>query len=243
MLKTLLGILINDASRGRVEQVQKIGDELVALGMSDKFFTAATNSKRLKIQQKELFEELAIRAKEKKADDLPRVKLTTSEGDILIELFENEAPNTVANFISLVNKKFYDGLEFHRVIEGFMAQVGCPQNDGTGGPGYTIKCECQSPEARNHFVYSLSMAKTTTPDTGGSQFFITFSRTSSLDKKHTVFGRVIAGFDAVDKLTRNKISNYPKDIDIPNVTNSKIIKAEVVRDRGKEYKPDIIEKK
>ena len=241
-LRTLLGIMINDSVRGRGDQVQKLGDELVSLGMSDKFFTAATKSSRLKIRDKELFEELAIRAREKKVDDLPRVKLTTSEGDVIVELFENEAPNTVANFISLVKKKHYDGLEFFRVIEGFMAQGGCPDNNGMGGPGYTIKCECQSPEARNHFIYSLSMAKAPAPDTGGSQFFITFRRTSGLDKRHTVFGRVVSGFDVVDKFTRNKIPQGGQEIAIPNVTNTKIIKAEVLRDRGQEYKPEIIEK-
>ena len=86
--------------------------------------------------------EKKIREAEAKANDLPRVLMKTSPGDIEIELFENEAPNTVLNFITLVDKGFYNGLKFHRVLPGFMAQGGDPQGDGTGGPGYTVPCEC-----------------------------------------------------------------------------------------------------
>lgn len=160
-------------------------------------------------EQPELWKkELAIRAKEAKADDLPRVVFKTNKGDIVLELFENEAPNTVANFISLVEAKKYDGIKFHRVIPGFMAQGGDPntldndpRNDGGGGPGYTIPCECYSPKARMHFQGSLSMAHAG-KDTGGSQFFLTFVPTTHLnwsegktDSNHTVFGRVIEGLD------------------------------------------------
>ena len=93
-------------------------------------------------------QEQELRQKEAAADDLPRVKLTTTKGDIVLELFENEAPETVGNFISLVKKGFYDGLTFHRVIAGFMAQGGCPDGDGTGGPGYAIYDECEKPAVR-----------------------------------------------------------------------------------------------
>ncbi len=152
--------------------------------------------------------ELAIRAQEAKADDLPRVLFKTNRGDIVLELFENEAPNTVANFISLVEAKKYDGVKFHRVIPGFMAQGGDPntldddlRNDGQGGPGYTIACECYSDKARMHFQGSLSMAHSG-KDTGGSQFFLTFVPTTHLnwnpekeEANHTVFGRIIKGLD------------------------------------------------
>lgn len=160
-------------------------------------------------EQPELWKkELAIREKEAKADDLPRVVFKTNKGDILLELFENEAPNTVANFISLVEAKKYDGIKFHRVIPGFMAQGGDPNtldkdpsNDGQGGPGYTIPCECYSDKARMHFQGSLSMAHAG-KDTGGSQFFLTFVPTTHLNwsegktgGSHTVFGRIIEGLD------------------------------------------------
>jgi cyclophilin family peptidyl-prolyl cis-trans isomerase len=175
-------------------------------------------------------EEEKIRAAEAKADNLPRVKLTTSKGDIVLELFENEAPNTVANFISLVEKGFYNGLKFHRVIPGFRAQGGDPNGDGSGGPGYTIDCECISDNHRQHFRGSLSMAKMDSPNTGGSQFFLTFVPTPHLDGKHTVFGRVLEGMDVLAKLQRTEgISRLgPPD---------KIIKAEVIRKRPHKYQP------
>lgn len=174
--------------------------------------------------------EQQIRAKEAQADDLPRVRLKTTKGDIEVELFENEAPNTVANFISLVESGFYNGRTFHRVLPGFMAQGGCPKGDGTGGPGYTIACECYRADHRQHFRGSLSMAHAGR-DTGGSQFFITFVPTSHLDGKHTVFGRVVKGFDVLAKLQRRD----PQDPNAPEP--DKIVSAEVLRKRKHPYQP------
>ncbi len=181
--------------------------------------------------------EQELRQKEAAADDLPRVKLTTSKGDIVIELFENEAPETVANFISLVKKPFYDGLTFHRVLSNFMAQGGCPVGDGTGGPGYTIYDEFDKPDARAHFRGSLSMAKTTAPNSGGSQFFIAFRPVPQLNGRHTVFGRVIEGMDVVDQLQRRN----PDDQEHEKPEPDRIIKAEVLRDRNHEYVPHKVE--
>jgi cyclophilin family peptidyl-prolyl cis-trans isomerase len=178
--------------------------------------------------------ESAIRAAEAKADDLPRVRLSTTKGDITLELFENEAPQTVANFLTLVKQGFYNGLAFHRVIPGFMAQGGDPSGDGTGGPGYTIHDECGQPNARMHFRGSLSMAHTAQPDSGGSQFFITFVPTPHLDGKHTVFGRVIDGMDVVVELQRREPRGNPAyDASLPKP--DRIIKAVVLRDRGHDY--------
>ena len=154
-----------------------------------------------------------------------------AEGTLVIELFENEAPGAVGNFVSLVQKKYYDGLTFHRVLPGFMAQGGDPSGNGSGGPGYQIYCECNKPEARMHFRGSLSMAHAG-PDTGGSQFFLTFLPTTQLNKRHTVFGRVIEGFDVLAKIQR-------RDPQAPNPPlPDRIVKAEVVRKRDHEYKPD-----
>lgn len=172
--------------------------------------------------------EKKIRAAEAEADDLPRVKLKTTRGDIVVELFENEAPGAVANFITLVKDGFYDGVPFHRVLPGFMAQGGDPTGTGTGGPGYNIKCECYRPDYRRHFRGSLSMAHAGR-DTGGSQFFLTFVPTSFLDGKHTVFGRVIEGMDVAASLRRRD----PDDPGAP--TPDIIVKAEVLRDRGHDY--------
>lgn len=173
--------------------------------------------------------EQAIRAKEDAATgdaQLPIVKLSTSKGDIEILLLENEAPNSVANYINLVEKKFYDGTKFHRVIPGFMAQGGDPNSRdnpelaGQGGPGYTIACECEQENARLHFAGSLSMAHAG-KDTGGSQFFLTHLPTAHLNGKHTVFGRVIKGLDVVEALE----------------VDDEIKSASVVRKRKHEYTP------
>jgi cyclophilin family peptidyl-prolyl cis-trans isomerase len=174
--------------------------------------------------------EKAIRDAEAKADDLPRVLLKTNKGDIVIELFENQAPNSVANFISLVKKGFYNGLSFHRVLGGFMAQGGDPKGDGSGGPGYSIACECYRPDHRLHFRGTLSMAHAGR-DTGGSQFFLTFVPTSHLDGKHTAFGRVIEGMDVLAKLQRRD----PNEAEPPRA--DKIIEAKVLRKRPHDYKP------
>lgn len=175
--------------------------------------------------------ESAIRAAEAKADNLPRVKLTTTKGEITLELFENEAPQSVANFLTLVKQGFYNGSPFHRVLPGFMAQGGAKTDRGEGGPGYTIRCECYEPNARMHFRGSLSMAHAGR-DTGNSQFFLTFIPTAHLNGKHTVFGRVIDGMEVLGDLQRRN----PQEPNQPPA--DKIIKAEVIRDRGHEYKFD-----
>jgi cyclophilin family peptidyl-prolyl cis-trans isomerase len=211
------------------------------LELAEKFLSAAevagVDAKKI-IELKETIEserakveeEMAIRATEKNKDDLPRVKIETTKGTIVVELFENEAPNTVANFVSLVESHFYDGTPFHRVIPGFMAQGGDPTGTGTSGPGYTIACECDLPNARKHFLGSLSMAHAG-KDTGGSQFFLTFAPTEHLDGRHTVFGRVIEGFEILPKITRTEG---------PQARPSKdsIVKAEIIRKRDHEYKPE-----
>ena len=127
----------------------------------------------------------------------------TDAGKINIELFSNDAPNTVNNFTKLISEGFYDGLSFHRVIPGFMAQGGCPHTregssgiPGTGGPGYNIKCEINS---NKHLKGSLSMAHAG-KDTGGSQFFIVYEPQPHLDDRHTVFGKT-DDMDVVLKLS------------------------------------------
>ena len=132
------------------------------------------------------------------AEKNPHVIMETDRGKMKIELYPNEAPGTVKNFISLITKGFYDGLTFHRVINDFVIQGGCPRGDGTGGPGYTIKCETKG-NPHKHLKGSLSMAHAG-KDTGGSQFFICHSPQKHLDGVHTVFGRVIEGLDIVDKI-------------------------------------------
>ncbi|NOU46256.1 MAG: peptidylprolyl isomerase [Bacteroidales bacterium] len=126
--------------------------------------------------------------------------IETKHGIMDIELFDDDAPKTVANFIKLAESGFYDGLTFHRVIPNFVVQGGCPKGDGSGGPGYKIDCEL-SGKKQIHERGVLSMAHAGR-NTGGSQFFICHSRqnTAHLDRNHTVFGKVIENVDIVDDI-------------------------------------------
>jgi len=140
---------------------------------------------------------------------MKKAMIETDKGNIVLELFENDAPNTVANFVKLINKGYYNGLKFHRVIPDFMVQGGCPVGNGTGGPGYTIKCEINP---KKHQTGTLSMAHAG-KDTGGSQFFITHSPQPHLDGVHTVFGQVIEGMDVVNAIRQGDIMKQVKVVE------------------------------
>ncbi|MCD4656932.1 MAG: peptidylprolyl isomerase [Planctomycetes bacterium] len=163
------------------------------------------------------------------SEPLPQVILHTNRGQLKLELFEDEAPNAVANFVNLIETGFYDGIKFHRVIANFMIQVGDPLTKdetmrprwGTGGPGYCIDCEVSPGNVpHKHGAKYLSMAHAG-PNTGGSQFFITHSPTPHLDGVHTVFGKVIEGIDFVDAIQQGDV----------------IEKTEVISKREHEYIP------
>jgi peptidyl-prolyl cis-trans isomerase B (cyclophilin B) len=132
-------------------------------------------------------------------------KITTNKGVIWIKLFTQDVTNTVSNFVHLANDAFYDGLNFHRVIAGFMAQGGCPDGTGAGGPSWSIACETSAPN-QVHKKGSLSMAHAG-KDTGGSQFFICFAPQPHLDGGHTVFGGIeendTESFDVLDSIRQN----------------------------------------
>ena len=137
---------------------------------------------------------------------MTRAIMETDKGTITLELFDDAAPNTVKNFVDLSEAGFYNGLKFHRVIPNFMVQGGCPKGTGTGGPGYTIKCEINE---NKHEAGSLSMAHRG-PDTGGSQFFICHEAQPHLDGVHTVFGKtedmdVVNAISQGDTITSVKI--------------------------------------
>ena len=129
--------------------------------------------------------------------------IKTNRGVIRIELFADKVPNTVANFVSLANKGFYNGLKFHRVIKDFMIQTGCPYGTGTGGPGYKFADEFH-PDLRHDGPGVVSMANAG-PNTNGSQFFITHVATPWLDGHHSVFGHVLEGQDVVDAIQQGDI--------------------------------------
>ncbi len=134
----------------------------------------------------------------------------TSKGSFRIELFEDKAPLTTKNFITLVNKGYYNGLIFHRVIENFMIQGGDPKGNGTGGPGYTIPDEFHRDLKHNEGVISMANAG---PNTGGSQFFITLKATPWLDNKHAVFGKVVEGMDVVQAIGKVKTGAQDKPVE------------------------------
>lgn len=127
-------------------------------------------------------------------------EIITEKGTMKVEFYDKDAPNTVQNFVDLANKGFYDGLTFHRVIPNFVIQGGCPIGNGTGGPGYKIKCELDG-DNQYHDRGVLSMAHAGR-NTGGSQFFICHSRTNTahLDRNHTCFGKVVEGLEVIDAI-------------------------------------------
>ncbi len=147
----------------------------------------------------------------------PVVTITMENGSVIkAELYPETAPNTVNNFLSLVNKGYYNGLTFHRVIYGFMLQGGCPDGTGTGGPGYHIKGEFSHNGFKNDLRHTegvLSMARTMIPDSAGSQFFIMHKAAPHLDGEYAAFGKVIEGMDVVNAIAESDTDMRDKPLD------------------------------
>jgi len=146
-----------------------------------------------------------------------KIKLETNKGDIVIQLRE-DMPITAGNFKKLIDEGFYDGVVFHRVIEGFMIQGGDPEGTGTGGPGYTIKDEFNGEQKNDRGTISMANAG---PNTGGSQFFINLVNNNFLDGKHPVFGRVIEGMDVVDAIA--KVQTDGQDRPLEKIVIRKVV--------------------
>ncbi len=163
----------------------------------------------------------------------PIVTITMANGDVIkAELYPEIAPVSVNNFISLINKNFYDGLIFHRVINGFMIQGGCPDGNGMGGPGYSIKGEFSSNGFENNLKHTegvLSMARSMHPDSAGSQFFIMHKNAPHLDGSYAAFGKVTEGMDVVNKIaeTRTDYSDRPLE--------AQVMKSVTVETFGEDY--------
>jgi peptidylprolyl isomerase len=151
------------------------------------------------------------------ADPENTLKLETTQGDVVIEMLPGIAPNHVARIKELVREGFYDGIVFHRVIDGFMAQTGCPEGSGMGGSGKKLKAEFNN---QPHERGTVSMARAANPDSGDSQFFICFDDARFLDRQYTVWGRVISGMENVDKIKRGEPVQNP----------DKIVKATILAD-------------
>lgn len=147
----------------------------------------------------------------------PIVTFEMENGDIIkAELYPDIAPNTVNNFLSLINKGFYNGLTFHRVIEGFMIQGGCPKGNGTGGPGYTIKGEFSHNRFKNDLKHTegvLSMARAMHPNSGGSQFFIMHKAAPHLDGSYAAFGKITEGMDVVNRIAEEDTDYSDRPLD------------------------------
>jgi peptidyl-prolyl cis-trans isomerase B (cyclophilin B) len=170
----------------------------------------------------------------------PVVKFEFESGDVIkAELYPETAPNTVRNFISLINKNFYDGKIFHRVIKDFMIQGGCPMGNGTGGPGYSIKGEFTRNGFKNDLKHTegvLSMARAMSFDSAGSQFFIMHKTSPHLDGQYAAFGKVIEGMDVVDKIAESKTDYMDRPVEEVK------LKKVTVDTFGERYKePEVIE--
>ena len=170
----------------------------------------------------------------------PIITMTMENGGVIkAELYPEVAPNTVNNFIDLINRGFYDGLIFHRVIPGFMIQGGCPEGTGMGGPGYSIKGEFTSNGFKNDLKHTkgvLSMARAMHPDSAGSQFFILVANAPHLDGQYASFGKVIEGMEVADKIVAQKTDMYDRPYE------DQVIKSVTVDLQGYEAKePEIIE--
>lgn len=163
----------------------------------------------------------------------PIVTITMENGDVIkAELYPEIAPNTVNNFISLINHNFYDGVCFHRVIKGFMLQGGDPDGNGTGGPGYEIKGEFTYNGFKNdlkHTAGVLSMARTMIPDSAGSQFFIMHQDAPHLDGEYAAFGKVIEGMDVVNKIADVRTDYMDKPLE------AQVMKTVTVETFGVDY--------
>ena len=167
----------------------------------------------------------------------PIVTFEMKDGDVFyVELYPDVAPNTVNNFISLVKKGFYNGLCFHRVIEGFMIQGGDPKGNGTGGPGYTIRGEFSKNGFKNDLKHKrgvISMARSMMPNSAGSQFFIMHADAPHLDGQYAAFGQVIDGMDVIDKIAEVNVDYNDKPL------RDQVIKSVTVDTNGVEYdEPD-----
>lgn len=155
--------------------------------------------------------------------------LHTTAGDLVLQFYPDVAPGHVKNMKDLINKKYYDGIKFHRVIPGFMIQGGCPLTKeegnearwGTGGPGYTIKAEFND---KKHVRGTLSMARTMDPNSAGSQFFICHARAPHLDKQYTVFGQLVYGYKALDKIATAKKGANDRPLEPVEIKKAELMK-------------------
>lgn len=220
------------------ERVSELMNELEAQNPDSELL--AQSRDEFPILQQRWEREKRLRQQDAAGPELPRVEIVTTKGIFEIELFENQAPNTVANFIELVQSGFYDGRKFHRVIDHYAAQTGCPNDDGTGDGGFVIPSERDAEDARDFFRGTLGMALANdVRDSASTQFFISFSPTPELDENYTAFGRVIKGDYILGNLSRINPDDKSKKKEEPKAIPDEIISARVLSKRAaSNYTPE-----
>jgi cyclophilin family peptidyl-prolyl cis-trans isomerase len=188
--------------------------------------------------------ELELREADARADDLPRVRISTTKGVIVLELFEDDAPETVANFLYLAKNGFYDGRPIFRVLKHFVAQTGCERGDGSGSAGYTVRGEMKSPRARKHFRGSVAVALGSDPatqmtdyDSGSAQFFFDLLASPPMNGEYCVFGRVIEGMEVLGELTKIDLSSKDAKEEYAGINPDSMVRVEIVRQRNSSYIP------
>ena len=229
------GLLTNDFS-SRVQAIiknnQKYFEENENVSATEKLL-----ANNVAVMNQLYEKELKIREAEAVADDLPRVKFTTTKGEFVVELFENEAPQTVANFVHLVEAGHYDGMFFHLVIGEIAAETGVvAEKDGVRQLDYTIHDEYEKPNARLNFSGSVTL-NSDSPNSGASRFFVSLASLPNFNNKQTVFGRVFSGMDTVYSLNHTYKIQDKQQIQIEGVKPDKVISAEVIRKRNHKYEP------
>ncbi|QDV24913.1 peptidylprolyl isomerase [Aureliella helgolandensis] len=253
--------LIENGDQGELEKTQVVLTAIavnrydVALNFVEQILASLTSKEQAEekthyLRMRERIEhmsanwerELKLRAEDAAGEPLPRVLIRTPKGTMEIELFENQAPGNVANFISLVERGFFDGLLFHKVVEKVGIQTGCPLNDGTGDDGYHIYGESNRPDARSFFRGYLGMALAGGDiDTASTQFFINTLPSDVLGETYTAFGRVIKGFETMSDLTKINPDSEDEEKKNAGAIPDPILSIEVLYKRDHEYVPNKVE--
>lgn len=229
------------AAINRYDEAQRLVDRLDELGTNPQLVEQA--AKDLPILKARWAREQELLAKDAAGEPLPRIELVTTKGIIEIELFENQAPNTVANFIKLVEDGFYDNKLFYRVVEHFAAQTGSPAGDGGGNGGFTVPSEREHPDNRDFFRGTVGLALAGDfVGSGSTQFFIVFSPATELDENYTAFGRVVGGMNVLGNLVRiDPDASKEKKAEQKGRIPDELKSAKVLFKRSHPYEPERID--
>lgn len=237
--ETLVHLTVSAFAENQLEAAKPALSQLIQKGMASA--QLIEKHQNFESHEQEWQAELDARKRDAEGEPLPRVLIKTTKGNMEVELFENDAPETVANFLSLVETGYYENVTWHRVLQHFMAQTGCQVGDGTGGPGYMIYSEASKPTARKFYRGTLGLAlaqenegSDPIPNSGGSQFFITFLPVAELNGSYTAFGRVTQGIEVLANIAKVN-PDEKEDKSKPKLPPDEIIEIEVLNKRDHEY--------